>query len=173
MVSVLTGNHKIFTILPMKITLVAIGKTSEKYIAEGFDNYTKRLNRYCRFDFKVLPELKNTKSMPVEVQLQKEGDMVLAEMENYQECILLDEHGKLYSSVEFAGFLERRLNSGQRDIAFFIGGPYGFDERVKAACHGKFSVSPMTFSHQLIRLIFAEQIYRAYTIIKGEPYHNP
>lgn len=157
----------------MKITLVAIGKTNEKYIAEGFANFANRLSRYCRFDFKVLPELKNTKSMPVEVQLQKEGDMILSEMNKYQECILLDERGKLYSSVEFAGLLEKRLNSGQRDLAFVIGGPYGFDERVKAACHSKLSVSPMTFSHQLIRLIFAEQLYRAFTIIKGEPYHNP
>ncbi|HDP75982.1 MAG TPA: 23S rRNA (pseudouridine(1915)-N(3))-methyltransferase RlmH [Bacteroidales bacterium] len=157
----------------MKITLVAIGKTNENYITKGFDNYAKRINRYCRFDFKILPELKNTKSMPVELQLQKEGDMLLAEMGNYQESILLDEHGKLYTSVEFAGFIEKRMISGQRDMAFVIGGPYGFDQRVKAACHGKLSVSLMTFSHQLIRLLFAEQLYRAFTIIKGDPYHNP
>jgi 23S rRNA (pseudouridine1915-N3)-methyltransferase len=173
MLSVLAENHSNFTLLPMKITLVAIGKTNENYIAEGFDNYAKRINRYCRFDFKILPELKNTKSMPIELQLQKEGDMLLTEMENHQECILLDEHGKLYTSVELAGFIEKRMISGQRDLAFVIGGPYGFDQRVKAACHGKLSVSPMTFSHQLIRLLFAEQLYRALTIIKGEPYHNP
>jgi len=173
MLSVLAENHSNFTLLPMKITLVAIGKTNENYIAEGFDYYAKRINRYCRFDFKILPELKNTKSMPIELQLQKEGDMLLAEMENHQECILLDEHGKLYTSVELAGFIEKRMISGQRDLAFVIGGPYGFDQRVKAACHGKLSVSPMTFSHQLIRLLFAEQLYRALTFIKGEPYHNP
>lgn len=110
--------------------------------------------------------------MPVDLQLHKESEMILNEMDNHPENILLDEHGKLYTSVEFAGQIEKRMNSGQRDIAFFVGGPYGFDERVKAASHGKISVSPMTFSHQLIRLIFAEQLYRAFTIIKGQPYHN-
>lgn len=157
----------------MKITLVAIGKTTERYIAEGFEMYAKRINRYCPFEFKILPELKNTKSMPVDLQLQKESEMILNEMEHHPENILLDEHGKLYTSIEFSGFIEKRLNSGQRDLSFYIGGPYGFHQRVKDACHGKFSLSPMTFSHQLIRLLFTEQLYRAFTIIKGEPYHNP
>lgn len=157
----------------MKITLVVIGKTTEKYLSEGIEVYENRICRYCRFAIKVLPELKYTKSMPVELQLQKEGDLILDEMKNYQECILLDEQGKLYSSVEFSSFIEKRMNAGQRDLAFFIGGPYGFDQRVKAACDGKISMSPMTFSHQLIRLIFSEQLYRAFTIIRGEPYHNP
>jgi len=157
----------------MKLVLVVIGKTTEKFIAEGFESYAKRLSRYCQFELKIIPELKNTKSMPVELQLHKEGDMILSEMEKYRECILLDERGKLYTSPEFANFIEKRMGNGQRDLAFFIGGPYGFDERVKTASHGKLSISPMTFSHQIVRVIFAEQLYRAFTIIKGEPYHNP
>ncbi len=157
----------------MKVTFVVVGKTNEQYLTEGIENYARRINRYCRFEQKVIPELKNTKSMPVELQMNKEAEAILQEMGNYQECILLDERGKLFTSSEFATYIEKKMLSGQREIAFFVGGPYGFDEKVKKTAHGSISLSPMTFSHQLIRLIFVEQLYRAFTIIKGEPYHNP
>lgn len=157
----------------MKITLVVVGKTHEQYLSEGIENYARRINRYCRFELKVIPEIKNTKSMPVELQMNKEAEAILQEMGNYQECILLDERGKLFTSMEFATQIEKKVLGGQREIAFFVGGPYGFDDKVRKTAHGSISLSPMTFSHQLIRLIFVEQLYRAFTIIKGEPYHNP
>ncbi len=170
---------KLISIIPislsnfMRITLIVLGKTTEKYLNEGIDIYLKRINRYCKFNIKALPELKNTKSMPVELQRAKEGDILLEEMAHYQECILLDEHGKHYRSEEFAAIIEKKLIIGKRDLAFIVGGPYGFDPRVVKAAHSQLSLSPMTFSHQLIRLIFVEQLYRAFTIIRGEPYHNP
>lgn len=156
----------------MKIHLILIGKTSVKYLTEAMNDYLKRIERYCRFEVKVLPELRNTRSMPVEVQLQKEAEVLLPLMENYQEVILLDERGKQLSSEEFAGFIQKKQNSGLRDIAFVVGGPYGFSDGVKQAATEKLSLSRMTFSHQLVRLVFVEQLYRAFTIINGEPYHH-
>ncbi|MDI3527163.1 MAG: rRNA (pseudouridine1915-N3)-methyltransferase [Tenuifilum sp.] len=156
----------------MRITLVAIGKTTDKYIADGFEKFANRINRYCKFTTKIIPELKNTKSMPVELQQKKEGDLILEEMKNHKFNILLDEAGKQFSSVEFAKWIEKRMIGGENDIAFYIGGPYGFTDEVKNKCQALLSISKMTFSHQIIRVIFAEQLYRAFTIIKGEPYHN-
>ncbi len=136
------------------------------------NDYLKRIERYCRLEVKVLPELRNTKSMPVEVQLQKEAEVLMPVMGNYQEVILLDEKGRELSSEEFAGFIQKKQNSGLRDIAFVVGGPYGFSDGVKLAAAERLSLSRMTFSHQLVRLVFVEQLYRAFTIINGEPYHH-
>jgi len=156
----------------VKIHLILIGKTSVPYLSEAMNDYLKRIERYCRFEVKVLPELRNTKSMPVEVQLQKEAEVLMPVMGNYQEVILLDEKGRELSSEEFAGFIQKKQNSGLRDIAFVVGGPYGFSDGVKLAAAERLSLSRMTFSHQLVRLVFVEQLYRAFTIINGEPYHH-
>lgn len=163
-------NH--FNPFYVKIYLILIGKTSVQPVADAMNDYLKRVERYGRFEVKVLPELRNTKSMPVEVQLQKEAEMLLPLIESYQEVILLDEKGRELSSEEFAGFIQKKQNSGLRDMAFVVGGPYGFSESVKSAATERLSLSRMTFSHQLVRLVFMEQLYRAFTIINGEPYHH-
>lgn len=156
----------------MKITLILVGKTDKRYLTEAFEEYSKRLTRYVRFEVRVLPELRNTKSMPVEVQLQKEGAAILGALADAQEVLLLDEHGQQPSSVELAAELEHRMLHGQRDLAFVVGGPYGFAPEVRQRANGRLSLSRLTFSHQMVRVIFVEQLYRAFTIINGEPYHH-
>lgn len=156
----------------MKIALVVIGKTDKKYITEGISEYEKRLLHYCKFEMKVIPDIKNSKSMSESVQMQKEGELILASIRSSSELILLDEKGSEYSSVEFAKLIERKGVAGKSEITFVIGGPYGFSPEVKARANGLVSLSRLTFSHQIVRLIFLEQLYRAMTIIKGEPYHH-
>lgn len=156
----------------MKITLVMVGKTDKRYLVEAFDEYTKRLSRYVRFDVRVLPDLRNTKSMPMEQQMQKEGASILAAVADAQEVVLLDEHGPMPTSKALAASIERRMVHGQRDLAFVIGGPYGFSPEVRQRANGTLSLSKLTFSHQMVRVIFVEQLYRAFTIIEGEPYHH-
>ncbi len=156
----------------MKITLILVGKTDKDYFVRAVEEYAKRVSRYCKFEIKVIPELRNTKSMSVDVQMQKEAESILPLIQNAQEVILLDEHGQEFNSVDFARFIEKRMIAGQRDLFFVVGGPYGFAERVKSAAHSKISLSKLTYSHQLVRLVFVEQLYRAFTIIKGEPYHH-
>ncbi len=156
----------------MKITLVVIGKTDKKYITEGISEYEKRLLHYCKFEMKVIPDIKNSKSMSESVQMQKEGELILASVRSTSELILLDEKGSEFSSVEFAKLIERKGVAGKSEITFVIGGPYGFSPEVKARANGLVSLSRLTFSHQIVRLIFMEQLYRAMTIIKGEPYHH-
>ncbi len=156
----------------MKISLILVGKTDKDYYVKAIEEYAKRVARYCRFEMKVIPELRNTKSMPVDVQMQKEADSILPLIQDAQEVVLLDEHGLELSSVDFAKFIEKRMISGQRDLCFVVGGPYGFADRVKGVAHSKLSLSKLTYSHQLVRVVFVEQLYRAFTIIKGEPYHH-
>jgi 23S rRNA (pseudouridine1915-N3)-methyltransferase len=156
----------------MKITLLVIGKTDKKYILEGIAEYEKRLSHYCKFEVKVIPDVKNSKSMSASVQMQKEGELILNSIRLPGEVILLDERGNEYSSVEFAKFIEKKGITGQRELTFIIGGPYGFSPEVKSFATGLVSLSKLTFSHQIVRLIFMEQLYRAMTIIKGEPYHH-
>ena len=158
--------------IAMKITLVMVGKTEKRYLVEAFDEYVKRLSRYVRFDVRVLPDLRNTKSMPMEQQMQKEGVSRLAAVAEAQEVVLLDEHGSMPTSRELAASIERRMVHGQRDLAFVIGGPYGFSSDVRQRANGQLSLSKLTFSHQMVRVIFVEQLYRAFTIIEGEPYHH-
>jgi len=156
----------------MKITLILVGKTDKKYIAEGIDEYEKRLKHYCKFEVKVIPDIKNTKAMSAEVQMQKEGEQILSLLRPSTEIILLDERGREYTSVDFARFIEKKGVVGQSDITFIIGGPYGFSPELKKTASSMVSLSKLTFSHQLVRLLFVEQLYRAMTIIKGEPYHH-
>ncbi|GJG35690.1 MULTISPECIES: 23S rRNA (pseudouridine(1915)-N(3))-methyltransferase RlmH [Prevotella] len=155
----------------MKTTLILVGKTNGKLFNEGIDDYAKRIGHYTPFAVKVLPELKSTKSLSESQQKDKEGKMILKTISPSDFVVLLDEHGTEYRSMEFAKWVEKRRNSG-RDLVFVIGGPYGFSPDVYNRADALISLSRMTFSHQMVRLIFVEQLYRACTIIKGEPYHH-
>lgn len=156
----------------MKIDLVLIGKSDQKYLQEGIDIYLKRLKHYCQFEMKVIPDLKSTKSLSEEQQKEKEGELILNHIKDSDFVMLLDERGDSLSSVDYAQFIEKRQVVGTRKLSFVIGGPYGFSKEVYAKANAKLSLSAMTFSHQMVRLIFVEQLYRAYTIINGEPYHH-
>ena len=155
----------------MKTTLILVGKTNGKLFNEGIDDYAKRIGHYTPFAVKVLPELKSTKSLSEGQQKDKEGKMILKSISPSDFVVLLDEHGTEYRSMEFAKWIEKRRNGG-RDLVFVIGGPYGFSPDVYNRADTLISLSRMTFSHQMVRLIFVEQLYRACTIIKGEPYHH-
>lgn len=155
----------------MKTTLILVGKTNGKLFSQGIEDYADRICHYMPFSVKVLPELKQTKSLSEEQQKTKEGEMILKFLSPSDDVILLDEHGAEYRSIEFAHWLEKKRNNG-RNLVFVIGGPYGFSQDVYKRAGSKISLSKMTFSHQMVRLIFAEQLYRACTIIKGEPYHH-
>ena len=155
----------------MKTTLILVGKTNGKLFNEGIDDYAKRIGHYTPFAVKVLPELKSTKSLSESQQKDKEGKMILKSISPSDFVVLLDEHGTEYRSMEFAKWIEKRRNGG-RDLVFVIGGPYGFSPDVYNRADTLISLSRMTFSHQMVRLIFVEQLYRACTIIKGEPYHH-
>ena len=156
----------------MKIYLLVIGKTDEAYLQKGIELFLKRIPHYISFEMKVIPDLKNAKNLSQEQQKEKEGELILQQLLSSDELFLLDEHGMEVSSVEFARFLEKKMLSGIKRMVFVVGGPYGFSENVFARATGKLSLSKMTFSHQMVRLIFVEQLYRALTILKGEPYHH-
>ena len=143
-----------------------------KWVCEGLGVYTSRLKHYITFDLVEIPELKNVSALSREQIKSREGELILKALKPSDEVILLDEHGKEYRSVEFAAELEKKLSRGGRDIVYVIGGAYGFSDGVYARADGKLSLSKMTYSHQLVRTIFAEQLYRAFTIMKGEPYHH-
>ena len=155
----------------MKIYLIVVGKTTDIRLESLFQDYQERLKHYVPFSMEVLPELKNAKSLTEEQQKIMEGDLILKAVPQSADLILLDEHGHEYRSIEFADYLQKRMLSG-RDIAFVVGGPYGFSPAVYARANGKISLSRMTFSHQMVRLFFVEQIYRAMTILRHEPYHH-
>ncbi len=156
----------------MKIQLLVIGKTDDAYLSEGIAKYAERLKHYAQFEMKFLPDLKNRKALSEEQQKKAEGELLLMQFQQSDTIILLDENGKQHDSVGFANALEKQMLSGSKRLVFTIGGPYGFSEAVYARAQAKISLSPMTFSHQMVRLIFVEQLYRAFTIIKGEPYHH-
>lgn len=156
----------------MKIILLTVGKTDVKWVREGLDLYVSRLAHYVPFSLVEIPELKNMSSFSKEQVKDKEGEAILKIIRPSDEVILLDEHGKEYSSVEFSKYLEDKMARSGRDLVFVVGGAYGFSKEVYARAEGKISLSRMTFSHQMIRTIFAEQLYRAFTIMKGEPYHH-
>ncbi|MBQ5527628.1 MAG: 23S rRNA (pseudouridine(1915)-N(3))-methyltransferase RlmH [Bacteroidales bacterium] len=156
----------------MKITLLTVGKTDVKWVKEGLDLYVSRLSHYVQFSLVEIPELKNVSSFSQAQIKEKEGDLILAAIRPSDEVILLDEHGKKFRSVEFARFLEERMARSGRDMVFVIGGAYGFSQKVYERSDRKMSLSAMTFSHQMVRTIFAEQLYRAFTIMRGEPYHH-
>lgn len=155
----------------MKITLLVVGKTTDSHLQALLQDYQKRLRHYIPFSLTVIPELKNTKSLTSEQQKQAEGELILRNMTASTDMILLDERGKEFRSVEFADYVQKKMSSG-RDLVFVVGGPYGFSEAVYQRANGQISLSQMTFSHQMVRLFFVEQIYRAMTILRGEPYHH-
>lgn len=155
----------------MKTKLLVVGKTNDKNITKGIDDYVGRVKHYKPFDIEVIPELKNTKSLTQSNQKEMEAEQILKRLQPSDTVVLLDEHGKEYRSIEFARWIEK-LQQTARSLVFIIGGPYGFADSVYERSDAKLSLSKMTFSHQMIRLLFVEQIYRACTIIKGEPYHH-
>ncbi|MEZ4808832.1 MAG: 23S rRNA (pseudouridine(1915)-N(3))-methyltransferase RlmH [Allomuricauda sp.] len=156
----------------MQITLIAIGKTDNADLERLIDQYEKRLGHYIKFQFKIVPDLKNTKNLSETQQKEKEGELILAQVQSSDVLILLDETGKQYSSMEFSQFLQKKMNSGIKNLILVIGGPYGFSEGVYQRCDGKISLSKMTFSHQMVRLFVVEQLYRGFTILRNEPYHH-
>lgn len=155
----------------MTTTLLFVGKTTDAHIEALCQDYLKRLTHYLPVKVQVIPELRNTKAMTPDQQKQAEGELILRAVPQSAELILLDEHGKEYRSIEFAQQIQKKMSSG-RDIFFAIGGPYGFSQAVYARANSKISLSQMTFSHQMVRLFLIEQIYRAMTILRGEPYHH-
>ncbi|WP_304516626.1 23S rRNA (pseudouridine(1915)-N(3))-methyltransferase RlmH [Cecembia rubra] len=156
----------------MQIKLLAVGKTDQASIQQLVEEYVKRLGFYVKFDLEILPDIKNSKSLSESVQKEKEGEMILKKVQISDELILLDEIGKQFSSVEFSQLLQKKMNSGLRQLIFVIGGPYGFSDAVYQRANGMLSLSKMTFSHQMVRIFFIEQLYRAYTILRNEPYHH-
>jgi len=156
----------------MKICLLVIGKTDEPYLQKGIELFLKRIPHYISFEMKVIPDLKNSRNLSEQQQKEKEGELILQQKTSSDELFLLDEQGIEFSSVELARFMEKKMISGIKRLVVVIGGPYGFSESVYAQASGKISLSRMTFSHQMVRLIFLEQLYRAFTILKGEPYHH-
>lgn len=156
----------------MEITLLTVGKTTTGYIQTGIDEYCKRLKRYVGFSIKSLPDVKNSKNLTEEQQKEAEGKLILSEVSSSDQMILLDEHGDMPTSRGFAEFIQKGMLSGKKRMVFVVGGPYGFSPEVYAKANGKISFSRMTFSHEMIRLFFTEQVYRAMTILKGEPYHH-
>lgn len=156
----------------MRIKLLTVGKTTNFHLVKLQDEYQNRLKFYIPYELETIPELKNTKSLSVSEQLEKEADLILKQLDSTDEVILLDEKGKQYTSVGFSEFISKKMLSSIKRMVFVVGGPYGFSERVYKRANGLVSLSTMTFSHQMIRLIFVEQLYRGMTIIKGEPYHH-
>lgn len=148
-----------------------VGRTANKHFAAGIDDYAERIGHYMPFTLTVIPELKNTKKLSEEQQKQAEGELILKLLQPQDTVVLLDEHGQELRSVELARWLERKQATARR-LVFVIGGPYGFSPEVYARANEQLSLSRLTFSHQMVRLVFTEQIYRACTIIKGEPYHH-
>ena len=155
----------------MKITLIQIGNTDEKYLKEGIEKYLTRLKHYCKFEIDTIPDLKNVKNLSVDSQKQKEGETILSKIEKSDFVVLLDENGREFNSPSFSQFLQKRMNTGM-DLIFVIGGPFGFSRDMYERANSKVALSQMTFSHQMVRLFFIEQLYRGFTILKGEKYHH-
>jgi 23S rRNA (pseudouridine1915-N3)-methyltransferase len=156
----------------MKITLLLVGKTAFPYINEGISISEKRLSHYVNYSRVEIPELKGVQAMSKEQIKEKEGELILKNIKNTDDVILLDERGNTFTSLEWAAHLQKKINYEGKDIVFVIGGAYGFSQKVYQRAGSKISLSKMTFSHQIIRVIFLEQLYRAFTIMKGEPYHH-
>jgi 23S rRNA (pseudouridine1915-N3)-methyltransferase len=156
----------------MKVTFIVVGKTVKPYLQEAEAEYEKRLKHYIRFEEIVIPELKKVAKLSENEIKVKEGSLILSKVQNSDDLILLDEGGKLYSSEEFANRMDKFAVAGAKNIVFVVGGAYGFSDEMYLRAKQKISLSKMTFSHQMVRTIFKEQLYRAYTILKGEPYHH-
>ncbi|MGA1226899.1 MAG: 23S rRNA (pseudouridine(1915)-N(3))-methyltransferase RlmH [Tamlana sp.] len=156
----------------MTIKLIAIGKTDNKQLVSLIDDYKKRLGFYINFSLDIIPDIKNAKNLSETQQKQKEGELILGKVSTTDVFILLDENGKQLDSMGFSDYLQKHMNSGIKQLVFVIGGPYGFSDDVYNKANGKLSLSKMTFSHQMIRLFFIEQLYRGFTILRNEPYHH-
>lgn len=156
----------------MTIKLLVLGKTDSAQLIQLINEYQNRLRHYIKFELEIIPDIKNTKNLSEKEQKDKEGEIILSKLNNTDVLILLDEKGKQKTSVEFSEYLQKHMNSGIKQLVFAIGGPYGFSEAVYQKCTGKISLSKMTFSHQMVRLFMVEQLYRAFTILRNEPYHH-
>ena len=156
----------------MTIQLITIGKTDNKQLTSLIDDYIKRLGYYIKFSLDIIPDIKNSKNLSEVQQKQKEGELILKKISTTDTLILLDENGKQFDSVDFSSYVQKHMNSGIKQLVFVIGGPYGFSKDVYKKSNGKLSLSKMTFSHQMIRLFFIEQLYRGFTILRNEPYHH-
>ena len=156
----------------MTIKLLAVGKTDSKSLQELIAEYENRLKHYIKFEIEIIPDIKNAKNLSETQQKEKEGELILKKIHAASILVLLDENGKQFSSVDFATYLQKKMNSGIKQLVFVIGGPYGFSEAVYKKAQAKISLSKMTFSHQMVRLFIVEQIYRGFTILKNEPYHH-
>lgn len=156
----------------MNITILMVGNTSEAWVKEGYENFMRRLQYYIKTTEIVIPDLRDRKNMSVQQIKSREAELLLTRIPSHSFVILLDEKGTDFSSVEFSGYLQKQMNSGLRELVFIIGGAYGVDESVRTKAGKVISLSKMTFTHQFIRLILAEQLYRAMTILRNEPYHN-
>lgn len=156
----------------MRIKIVAVGKTDKGFISQGVDEYLKRLKRYVKIDLVILPDVKNSKSLtPVQLMI-KEEDLILSSLGNSTEVVLLDENGAECSSIELSQFLQSKMLGGHKELVFIVGGAYGVTDRIKKRANVQLALSRLTFSHQMVRLVLVEQVYRAMTILKGEPYHH-
>ncbi|MCC8359156.1 23S rRNA (pseudouridine(1915)-N(3))-methyltransferase RlmH [Salinimicrobium sediminilitoris] len=156
----------------MTIKLLTIGKTDDAALQNLIDTYVNRLGHYNKFELEVIPDLKKTKNLSLDQQKTAEGKLIVEKLSPSDFVVLLDENGKQFSSEGFSEYIQKRLNSGMKQLIFIIGGPYGFSEEVYSRANGKLSLSKMTFSHQMVRLFFVEQLYRAFTILRNEPYHH-
>lgn len=155
----------------MKTILIQVGKTVNRHFAAGIDDYVGRISHYMPYNIVTIPEIKNTKKLSADQQKEREGELIMQQVLSSDTVVLLDEHGKEMRSIELAAWLQKRCQTARR-LVFVIGGPYGFSEALYKRADDMLSLSRLTFSHQMVRLVFAEQIYRACTIIKGEPYHH-
>ncbi|MBT8180130.1 MAG: 23S rRNA (pseudouridine(1915)-N(3))-methyltransferase RlmH [Eudoraea sp.] len=156
----------------MRIKLIVIGKTDSAELQKLIDVYLKRLKHYVKFELVVLPDIKNTKNLSVTDQMEKEAELILKHADSPESLYLLDENGMEYRSVEFAKLLQKQMNRGIKEWVLVVGGPYGFSDAIKQKANGLISLSKLTFSHQMVRLFIVEQIYRAFTILRNEPYHH-
>lgn len=156
----------------MKIKVLAIGKTDDKNLKQLIDTYEKRLKHYIKFEMEIIPDLKHVKNMSEKDQMEREGELILKKVGAGDQLWLLDEKGEMFRSIDFSKFLQKKMNAGIKRFILVIGGPYGFSDAVYQTAQGKISLSKMTFSHQMIRLFAVEQLYRAFTILKNEPYHH-
>lgn len=156
----------------MNIKILVIGKTDNQNIKTIIDDYSKRLSMYINFSFEIINDIKNAKNLSELLQKEKEGELILAKLKPGEHLILLDENGDNFSSIGFSDFLQKKMNSGIKTLVFAIGGPYGFSDAVYKKANGKTALSKMTFSHQMIRMLIVEQLYRAFTILNNEPYHH-
>lgn len=161
-----------FKLFKLKITLIAVGKTEDKYLIEGIEKYLNRLKHYINFNILVIPELKNTKNLTEAQQKNKEAELIQKQINPTDVVVLLDEKGKKHTSVSFSSYINKQMIGSVQNLVFIIGGPYGFDEAIYKRSNNSLSLSDMTFSHQMVRLFFVEQLYRAFTILKNEPYHH-